>query len=776
LRISSFFASKKYFQRVLFTIMVAMALILSSLAVVNTIILERSVKHVQEDANLKVLTQIQYNMAYMTEIMTHLSSFAYRDNYIIPLMFSDPLPEMDYIRGYNEMARLMQSSSFLDSVAVYNAANGELFSTAREFTVDGGVTKRRMLDWLVRSSEPHPPSRLIPVNVGPDRNRYDAFAFIVSDAYMPFDGSRSAVVLYIKSDWVFESLRRINGAGKAGHGEIYIQTPDGRLLAGTQAAAPAAQPNPAVLQQLMEKDRSASGRTSGFAIGDAGGGRSMITYMKGEGAGDWTILYVQPYSLVMKEVNDIRTKSLLVTAVFLGVAVAVSIWLSYSLYGPIENMLRKLGPVARGSRAEAAAGNELELVSENVRQMSDKLREISSEQIVRKYYLRKFLTDGGSISEDDMKLIIERNGLRLRPGGPMLVCVLRIDGLAAYERGTSGASKQLYGFAIVNIALEIVSRSFLCEAVDIQSGHVALILSSGEEETAFNGVAPLIRTIQDTISRYYGLSLSCGISGAIRKLPQLQSACHQALQLSCYSYAKGRGSVITEEDVRGNLANGMTKLPEEIERKLSEALRKGKLTNAGSELEQAFALLAAFAYDDMRRAVSDLVWVVKNTAVDILSNRVAPLSVEPEQILRIPEEQETLDDIHLALLSVCAAICEGQRPAAFERNEWIVGTIKELIAQKFQDINLCQQSIAATVKLTSAYTGKLFKDSCGVSITEYINDVRLQHAELLLLRTDDTIAEIMEKSGYFNQSYFFRLFKGKFGCTPKDYRLKKSIS
>jgi AraC-like DNA-binding protein len=33
----------------------------------------------------------------------------------------------------------------------------------------------------------------------------------------------------------------------------------------------------------------------------------------------------------------------------------------------------------------------------------------------------------------------------------------------------------------------------------------------------------------------------------------------------------------------------------------------------------------------------------------------------------------------------------------------------------------------------------------------------------------------MDKCGYSNQSYFFRLFKGKFGSTPKEYRIKKSL-
>jgi YesN/AraC family two-component response regulator len=103
-------------------------------------------------------------------------------------------------------------------------------------------------------------------------------------------------------------------------------------------------------------------------------------------------------------------------------------------------------------------------------------------------------------------------------------------------------------------------------------------------------------------------------------------------------------------------------------------------------------------------------------------------------------------------------------------------TVKELIEQRFTDINLSQQSIASTVKLSSAYIGKLFKESYNMSITEYMNEVRLNHAQKLLEGDSYTISEIMDKCGYANQSYFFRLFKGKVGTTPKEYRMKKSLT
>ncbi|MDI4645093.1 helix-turn-helix domain-containing protein [Cohnella hashimotonis] len=766
-----FYKSRRYFQRVLFSIMIAMALVLTGLSAVNSYVLERSVRSVQEDSNLKVLTQIQYNLSYMNEIIVRLSTFAYGDNFLIPLMYSEPLPQMDYIRGYNEMEKLMESSSFLHSMAVYNAGSGELYGSSSEFLVDGGETKRKMLDWLLRSPLPLPTSRLIPVSLGREGGDIDAFAFIVTDALRAYEGKESALILYIKPDWVFDSLRRMNGAG-SGQGAIFIRTPDGNLLSDGQSSGVYA-PKPEAVTALVagtDPDRDAS---SGFVVGNAGDGKSIVTFMRG--IGDWTILYIQPYAPLMKEVRESREKALLVTGAFLLIAAAVSFWLSFKLYGPIDAMLRRIRPHVKDG-ATGGGSNELDLMGDNVLRLSERLREISAEQIVEKHYLRTFLSDGGSIPEADMAQLIERHGLQLASDGPYCVCVFRIDRHADYERATTSSARRLHAFAILNIAQEQLSGDYRCETVDMHDGHSVLILSGPGVGAGMEAARPIVWDIQDTIERYYGLSLTCGIGDPVSRLSQLSAAYRQSCQLCLYMFAKGYKSIVLPEDVRANLSGGRRTLPPDIERRLTEALKKGQLTNAGGELEKAFALLTDFQYDDMLRAVSDLAWAVKNTAAEMINNRLVSISIDPEQIPRIMEGDRSLEDIYMSFLSACAQICETQRAPGAERYEWIVGTIKTLIEQKFQDPNLSQQSIASTVKLTSAYVGKLFKDQCGTTVTEYMNEVRLAHARRLLLQTDDTIADIMDQCGYSNQSYFFRLFKGKFGSTPKEYRIKRSLS
>ena len=57
-----------------------------------------------------------------------------------------------------------------------------------------------------------------------------------------------------------------------------------------------------------------------------------------------------------------------------------------------------------------------------------------------------------------------------------------------------------------------------------------------------------------------------------------------------------------------------------------------------------------------------------------------------------------------------------------------------------------------------------------MSYSAYVQHIRLEHAEKLLLSTDKSITEIAEMIGYHNKGFFYRIFKEKYGVTPKEYR------
>ena len=49
----------------------------------------------------------------------------------------------------------------------------------------------------------------------------------------------------------------------------------------------------------------------------------------------------------------------------------------------------------------------------------------------------------------------------------------------------------------------------------------------------------------------------------------------------------------------------------------------------------------------------------------------------------------------------------------------------------------------------------------------------MDEAEKLILNTEIPITEIIFSVGYENTNFFYKMFSKKYGCSPRDYRLKR---
>lgn len=77
---------------------------------------------------------------------------------------------------------------------------------------------------------------------------------------------------------------------------------------------------------------------------------------------------------------------------------------------------------------------------------------------------------------------------------------------------------------------------------------------------------------------------------------------------------------------------------------------------------------------------------------------------------------------------------------------------------------------AQLLNLTPSYLSKLFRKETGVTLTEFVNQKRIEHSIFLLNSTDLPIQTIAQYCGITDINYFTRLFKKQIGKTPSEYR------
>lgn len=83
---------------------------------------------------------------------------------------------------------------------------------------------------------------------------------------------------------------------------------------------------------------------------------------------------------------------------------------------------------------------------------------------------------------------------------------------------------------------------------------------------------------------------------------------------------------------------------------------------------------------------------------------------------------------------------------------------------------LSLKTLSAQFNVSSGYLSTLFKKEVGDTLTNYINNKRLDYGTALLERTTLSIQDIAVQCGFADANYFIRLFKRRQGVTPRQYR------
>lgn len=78
------------------------------------------------------------------------------------------------------------------------------------------------------------------------------------------------------------------------------------------------------------------------------------------------------------------------------------------------------------------------------------------------------------------------------------------------------------------------------------------------------------------------------------------------------------------------------------------------------------------------------------------------------------------------------------------------------------------RELADLVRLSPSYLSVLFHRSMGVKLNRYINIIRVNHAESLLMNNMGNVTEAAERCGFCDVYYFSRVFTEIKGYNPKD--------
>lgn len=131
--------------------------------------------------------------------------------------------------------------------------------------------------------------------------------------------------------------------------------------------------------------------------------------------------------------------------------------------------------------------------------------------------------------------------------------------------------------------------------------------------------------------------------------------------------------------------------------------------------------------------------------------------------------------VRIRLLQMMDLLVEYSQLEELTRNA--SGELEKEILLYIQDNyhdNIGLAELSEHFHLSEKYMSRLFSERFHMTLTQYVNYVRLRYARHLLESTDLSVTEIAMKSGYQNVSYFIRRFSSAMGESPLRYRNGKT--
>ncbi|PVE20951.1 AraC family transcriptional regulator [Microvirga sp. KLBC 81] len=220
----------------------------------------------------------------------------------------------------------------------------------------------------------------------------------------------------------------------------------------------------------------------------------------------------------------------------------------------------------------------------------------------------------------------------------------------------------------------------------------------------------------------------------------------------------------------------------------SQANRETRCSPGGFLIEQGHEPYE-FSYND----ANDL-WVLKVPA-DMLGNRLRMpsrfcclnfdaekgsgglfkdmLEIVPNRYDRLSAEEGTLVGRQLVELLVLAITYDERvlTSSVSSVREAHLARIEQYIRQRLGPESLSADNIARACGISTRYLHELFRGT-GMTLAEWVRNQRLQACREALSNPheNESIAQIAYAWGFGDQAQLSRLFKAKFGLSPRDYR------
>lgn len=337
---------------------------------------------------------------------------------------------------------------------------------------------------------------------------------------------------------------------------------------------------------------------------------------------------------------------------------------------------------------------------------------------------------------------------------------------------------QFISSQLLDVVSGIGTRYFSSHAMLMpQKDTMLLVVSPKAESDNEKALSEFCTKVNVALGTYFALTALFGISQKSRetsRLPQALSEARSALGRCYYDSALG---ISFYQDQKSRLRQ-----PAQREFNinfLKKSMSAAVLENESQDLKEIFRELSElFAQykPDKPQAVSACINIYSYLH-DLLQNESTRENAFPYSI-DIAKQLSglgSLDDILLWLDSFCEKICAMLAERKEKRSDKFVYMAKRYIHEHYRE-KLTLSEIAEHLTISPGYLSSTFSRYMNKTVSDYIAEVKIEHAKELIDSGQYLIYEIADQLGFENAYYFSKVFKKVTGMAPKNYECWRKLN
>ncbi len=775
MNIKKLLKAKKYRTRIFLwitSVMIIFIIMFSALIYLNV---EKTVLSNEYESSQKILNQMKYNIDFLDQMVKNLCLSTYYNNDIKTLMNYTEEETYEQMNIINKLSNsIVASNPYIQSIYVYNNRKKVLYSTYNSFKYEDpdllklmqSDTNIPVLKPVFRRTESYHSGDVIKYS-----NVLTYFMYEMKDKENNMQG---AVVINIKLDWLIENINIINMFNNSRQDKIFILNDKGEFIRDdVNNNADNSQFEEYLRKLYFSKKIDVERIKETELLKDSIGNKNYFISIIPIEQANWVMYKVQPYDIVFDYINKLKITILIITFIVLILILVASYSISRGIYRPFEGLLKVVGFNNQKSSDSKESVDEFSYLHEVYKSSIDQIEKFSTERrdnekIIKTYFLRKLLLQSESITDEEFEINKKEHELLLNQEQSFTVILLIIDRHKDFEAKNDVKTRDLFKFAIINIITELLSENFSCEAVEMKNDEIAIILNKPDSGAEINEiVVSKVREAQEIVMKYYNISFTAAFSEERATVNSLTNQYNQAVDCSAYRFVFGLSSVILPEMLKKS--SFKTDFKYENQNKLIEELTHGNLKNAEACFNSVIEDIRKLEYNNMMLSIAHLVNSLKNTVYDMNQTNKEPINVSSVLSSHEIFELETIDEFRSIIIVVLQQITENVESKSGNRDLELAERIQQFIRENYSDYNLSISSVSEKLRMSSAKISKVFKENFNISVVEYINMIRLEKAVEWMENSRLSIGEIMHKVGIENESYFYKIFKAKYGTTPRGY-------